>query len=64
MIKLDVKDRCHTCVYFDPELSTIRRTYLYQDDEVYSEIGDNVITCSRSTMCEYLRRKALKEENK
>ncbi len=62
MIKLDIKDHCHTCAYFDPELSEINGTYFY-DDVAYGEIGDNVITCSRSIMCEYLRRKAKKEKD-
>lgn len=52
MIKLDVKDYCHSCTEFDPEVE--HPTNFYANAEV-ALITDTVIRCKDLKKCENIK---------
>lgn len=68
MIKLDVKDYCHTCKDFEVEVDD-KRAVFYSDTSSFigevSMYGDLTIKCAHQAKCdrirEYLKEKILKE---
>lgn len=64
MIKLEVKEYCHGCTEFDPDIK--RPETLYVGNESYTSIGDTIIRCEHREKCDRIREfcsKSVKGEN-
>lgn len=61
MISLEIKDYCHTCSDFEPDVEKPQNFYV--GSEIYTTIGDTIIKCKDRERCEqlkqYLERKCL-----
>ena len=52
MIQIDVKDYCHTCTEFDPDVEY--PTNIYANNEV-ALIGDTIVRCKDRRKCENIK---------
>lgn len=54
MIKLDVKDYCHSCMDFDPDVVPAHKEFTDWTNEIV--LTDTVIRCKNRDRCEAIRR--------
>lgn len=57
MIRLEVKDICHNCPNFEPEVDKLT---LYGDDQVI--VNETIIFCGNRELCNHIREYLNKKE--
>lgn len=63
MVKLEIKDYCQTCPYFEPDVIT-PSTMFYADGTALKKNEDTIIKCSNREICEYVRQSTISENDK
>lgn len=54
MVKLDIKDYCQTCPYFEADVSYPPTLY-YENDKPIYEDGDTIVRCVNREHCEFVK---------
>lgn len=61
MVKLDIKDYCQTCPYFEPDVVTPSTMYTL-DGSVLRKNEDTIIKCNNREICEFVRQSVIEGE--
>lgn len=60
MIRVDVQEYCGSCCDFEPEVTSPRRFFKDNGDEV--TVGDTIIRCTYARRCEAIKRYLIRQD--